>query len=177
MTESAHWSTSDYLRIVTAHYDPESGSVAVAFGDGDNAVVATTRLVQRGPRELDWRRLTVEDSSYLHIPALPDANRDAADIPSFDIRALSDAEFAAHLDYAAREAARRVGERVRVLREARGLSVEDAATRTGITEHTLAHIERGQQRDVDFPTLERILTAMGYSLKDILPEQTAALVK
>jgi len=177
MTESARWSTSDYLRIVTAHYDPESGSIDVAFGDGDNAVVAAKRLVQRGPQELDWQHLTIEDSSYLHIPALPNANRDAADIPSFDIRALSDAEFAAHLDHAAREAARRVGERVRVLREARGLSVEDVATRSGVTERILTRLERGQQRDADFPTLERILTAMGYSLKDILPEQTAALVK
>ncbi len=177
MTEATRWSTSDYLQIVTANYDPESGSVAVVFGDGDNAVVATTRLAPRGPRELDWRCLTVEDSSYLHIPALPDANRDAADIPSFDIRALSDAEFAAHLDYAAREAARRVGERVRMLREARGLSVEDVAIRSGVTESLLTRIERGQQRDVDFPTLEPILAAMGYSLKDILPEQTAALVK
>lgn len=177
MTKSTRWFTSDYLRVVDARYNPLSHAIDVTFGNGDHASVAVAQVVQRKPLELDWPHLTVEDSSYLHIPATLNASRDAADIPAFDIRALSDSEFAAHLDHAARDATRRVGERVRVLREARGLSVADVATRSGVTERILTRLERGQQRDADFPTLERILTAMGYSLKDILPEQTAALVK
>ncbi len=97
MTESARWFTSEYSRIVTAHYNPEAKTLSVAFGDGDYASVAITQLVHHRPLELDWQHMTVEDHFYLRIPALPHATRNAADIPGFDVRALSDAEFAAHL--------------------------------------------------------------------------------
>jgi len=113
---------------------------------------------------------------YLHIPALPGAGRDAADIPAFDIRAVSDAEFAAHLQQSATASARRVGERIRTLRESRGLSVEETATRAGVVEHVLRRIEQGKH-GVDVSMTEKILTAIGYALEDILPEEQAALVQ
>src|SRR5436309_15165340 len=91
------WDDEAYLRLVSAEYNPRTKDIAVSFGNGDALTIAVTRLVRRDPFVLDWARLTIEESSYLHIPPLPEAHREAADIPAFDMRALTDAEFASHL--------------------------------------------------------------------------------
>src|SRR5579875_1359613 len=176
MTKTAHWLTDDYLRIVSAHYDADDQKIIVTFGDGDTASITITQLAQHEPLGLDWEHMTVEDNFYIHIPALANADRGAADIPGFDVRALSDMEFAAHLVRSAQESARRIGERVRTLREAHGLSVGKVAAQARIEPQTLTQIESGQH-DINFATLEKIAAAMGCTLKDVLPQQQAAIAE
>jgi DNA-binding XRE family transcriptional regulator len=166
------WDESAYLRLGRVEYDPRQKEIRVSFSDGDTATIPVTRLVRRDPFALDWSRLVVEEDGYIHVPARPGAGREDADIPAFDMRVLTDAEFAAHLARKAEEAARRVGERLRALRKARGLTAKEVAARAGLAQQTISRIELGQH-DVVFSTLEKILAAMGYTLEDILPDEPA----
>lgn len=174
VAETERWFTNDYLRIVSVHYDPHSTRLTFEFGDGDHAVVQPSQLVRRDPDALDWEHMTVEDHSFLHVPTLPKAKREAADIPGFDVRAITDAAFAAHLARSAGASARRVGERVRALRTSRGLTAKEVASRAGIAPLTMTRLEHGQH-DVSFTLLQKVLAAMGYSLEDIRPEAPSGI--
>jgi DNA-binding XRE family transcriptional regulator len=83
------------------------------------------------------------------------------------IRALTDRDYAAHLAAAAQEQARLVGLRIKALREQRGLTSKELASRAGISPQSLSRIENGHH-DVVYTTLQRILAAMGASLKDLV---------
>lgn len=89
------------------------------------------------------------------------------EIPWSSLRALTDREYSAHLVTAAEEQARQVGRRIRELRESRNLSGKELAERAGIAPQSLSRIEHGHH-DVVFTTLQRILAAMGASLKDLV---------
>lgn len=162
------WDTGAYISLAAVEYNPHTKEIAVRFSDGDTAALPVKSLVYNRPFELDWPHLTIEESGFIHVPPLPDAQRDAATIPAFDMRILTDAEFATHLARKAEESARRIGERLRRLRKERGLTAKEVATRAGIAQQTITRIELGQH-DVVFTTLEKILAAMGYTLHDVLP--------
>ncbi len=166
MNQGERWFTDTYLKITSARYDPLERHVVVSFGDGDVIGVDTKRLVYNDPLALDWAALMVEGNFYLHIPALPQATRGSADIASSDIRAVTDEAYATHLARSAEESARRIGERVRALRKARGLTVKEVAERAGIAQLTITRIEKGYA-DVGFTALQKVLASMGYGLRDV----------
>jgi transcriptional regulator with XRE-family HTH domain len=56
-----------------------------------------------------------------------------------------------------------IGEKIRWLRKARGLTLEEFAARLGMTQPHLSLIENGK-RGVSIPTLRRILNALGTNL-------------
>jgi len=85
---------------------------------------------------------------------------------------LTDGEYAAYLAAAADEQARQVGLRIRALRTSRGLSSKELAERAGIAPQSLSRIEHGRH-DVVLTTLQRILAAMGYALKDLVADSSA----
>jgi transcriptional regulator with XRE-family HTH domain len=73
---------------------------------------------------------------------------------------------------------RRLGERIRRLREAKGLSQEAFAERCDLHRTYVGAIERGE-RNFAIDNLETIAAALGLSLSDLLdfsvtPEATAA---
>lgn len=49
----------------------------------------------------------------------------------------------------------------------------DVAERVGMAQQNVSRIEQGRHA-VSFPTLEKILAAMGYTLRDLLPIEDAA---
>jgi len=51
--------------------------------------------------------------------------------------------------------------RVRELRAARGMSQQKLADLAGLSRGTIADLERGESRGVDFSTLEKLATALG----------------
>jgi DNA-binding Xre family transcriptional regulator len=105
---------------------------------------------------------------HLEIPARPEP----IEVPGFAIRALTDPILAAHLARKAEESARQVGTRLRALRKARGLTTAQVAERVGMAQQNVSRIEQGWHA-VSFPTLEKILAAMGYPPEDILPAEPA----
>lgn len=160
MTESEPWYSSDYLRIAGASL--HAGTLVVRFADGTSASlpVACIRPDMTGAR---WEQMMVTDQE-ITVPTAAGI----IEIPWSTIRLLSDPAYSAHLARKAEEQARRIGARLRDLRESRQLSGKELAERAGITPQSLSRIEHGQH-DVVFRTLQRLLTAMGYSVRDLAP--------
>jgi len=61
-----------------------------------------------------------------------------------------------------------LGERVRMLRIAAGLTQCELANRTGSTQPAVAHLEAGR-RTPTLPTLEKLARALGHDLVVVLP--------
>jgi transcriptional regulator with XRE-family HTH domain len=68
----------------------------------------------------------------------------------------------------ANDKAKRLLARVRELREALGLSQESFAERAGLKYKHYQSIEAGRKRDIRFSTLEKLATACGLELSELL---------
>ena len=86
----------------------------------------------------DWSRVQASP----HHLVVPAATGEVG-IPWDSIRRLTDAEFEAHWQELAAAVARRVGNRMRELRERRGLSPADLAARAGVAVSTVTDVEAG----------------------------------
>lgn len=51
--------------------------------------------------------------------------------------------------------------RLRELREAKGWSQSELATRTGVSHSTIHRLETGKHKGIDFATLEKLADALG----------------
>ncbi|GEM_PF-969408 len=155
----ARWQAADYARIesVTEH----DGIVSVCFRDGDCVSLPGARLLPPGAPASDWRALhwTTYDFS------VPTAHGTIT-VPWDAVRVLTDPAFSRHMAEEAAGQARRVGSRLRALRHQRGLTAKALAARAGISPVSLSRIETGRH-DVVLSTLERLLAAMGCSLRDL----------
>ena len=127
-----YWDENAYTRIVAATYDQERDLVTVSFADGDTVAVAAWRLFRSTNKEPDWERLRVVDNYHINVPVKPgtgDLGSGETDVPGFTIRSMTDPIFAADLARHAAESARSGGERLRELRERRGLTRGELAAR------------------------------------------------
>ncbi|MGN6396883.1 MAG: helix-turn-helix domain-containing protein [Mucilaginibacter sp.] len=66
------------------------------------------------------------------------------------------------------------GDKIRLIREMRGLSQENVATMLGIAQNTYSRIETNQTR-LDAQTLEKLAGVFGVSPMDILSTQPAII--
>lgn len=82
------------------------------------------------------------------------------------IRAITDPAFAREIRERDAEEAKRVGRRLRSLRERRGLSQKDVAKSLGMKAPQLAKIESGEQ-DLRLSTLRSVLRILGATFNDI----------
>ena len=155
------WNKTEYRRIVAAEL--KAGELIVRFADGTWASVNTQRLAPTYRSDLDWQRLTFTPYEIV-VPA----GGESVEIPWSTVRVLTDAEYSAHVAEMANEEAKKVGQRIRELREARSLTSKELAERAGITPQSLSRIEHGHH-DVVFTTLQRLLAAMGCSVRDLAP--------
>ena len=134
----------------------------VRFKDGSAVAVAAAPLLPAEARDVHWGALSFTPFEI----TVPTATGDV-EIPWSTIRALTDKDYSAHLAAAADEQASKVGQRLRELRERRNLTSQAVAERADITPQSLSRIEHGHH-SVVFPTLQRILAAMGCSLNDLV---------
>lgn len=154
------WDELAYQRMTSATY--ANGGITVCFEDGQCVSIEAQRLLPACAHEADWT--TLEHGEYEIRVQTADGT---CEIPWDTIRVLTDKGFSAHRAAAAAEEARLVGRRIRELREHRHLSSKELAERAGITAQSLSRIELGRH-DVVLTTLERILAAMGWSLRDLV---------
>jgi transcriptional regulator with XRE-family HTH domain len=68
-----------------------------------------------------------------------------------------------------------IGERIRALRTARGLSQEEVARRTGIGLKSYGDLERGRTRDPHYSTLRGVARALDVGVEDLLEEPAVPL--
>lgn len=163
------WQEREYVRMTDVAF--EGGQLHVTFADGDTVSVDPARLAPRAAESIDW------GAALINGPEIqaPTAGRMFA-ISWLDVRALTDEAFAAYLAQVADEEARQVGRKLRHLRESRGLTSAALAARAQITPQSLSRIELGRH-DVVYSTLQRLLAAMNYTLRDLneAPAETIAV--
>jgi len=156
------WDTVGYQTITAARY--EAGRLVVTFGDGAQVVFAPESLREPRLHAADWSALLV-DPLEIQVPTAGGP----IEISWLAIRLSTDAEFRAHWDDVAARENRKVGARVRQLREGRNLSQADLAARSGLKLSDLQSVEEGTVT-AGLRTLERVLRPMGYSLDHLMTE-------
>jgi DNA-binding XRE family transcriptional regulator len=160
MTE--RWEVPGYAQIVRADARPD-GRLTVLFSDGSSVETDGKRLLPPEAKEPRWDAIKVDEyGDFIFVPTAGDA----IDIPADRIRVLSDPAFAEHRAALAQAEAKRIGQRLRVLREQRGLTAREVARRAHVSPISMSRIELGHH-DVVLTTLAQILAAMGCSFDDL----------
>ena len=162
MSAATKWDAREYQRIVSA--SRRGDELVVQFEDGSWVNVDAQRVLPPDARAPQWDAMTFNPYEIV-IPTLGGE----FEVPWSTIRVLTDREYGAYLADAADEEARQIGLRIKELRNNRNLSSKELAERAGITPQSLSRIEHGRH-DVVFTTLQRLLAAMGYGLKDLSAE-------
>jgi DNA-binding Xre family transcriptional regulator len=162
--DMARWDTNHYQRIAEA--EPLPSHLRVVFEDGTAVEVKYAAVLPEAATRPEWTQVRVSPFEVT-VPTL----EGEVEIPWSTVRILTDPEYSAHLAEAAQEEARAVGQRIRCLRKARGLTGKELASRAGITPQSLSRIENGHH-DVVYTTLCRILAAMNCSLSDLVDDRT-----
>ena len=160
------WDNREYQTIESVDFD---GRLRVVFADGDEAVLEVDGLLARAPEKIDWSGARANGQEIV----VPSADG-PFEVSWLTLRSHSDPRFAEFLVEEADADARRIGRRLRTLRERRGMSAKEVAEAAGITPMSMSRIGLGRH-DVVFRTLRRILAAMGYSLRDLAEVEEPAL--
>lgn len=153
------WGKAEYQRISKASF--RNGELLVRFEDGTKIAVKANSLLPPGTRKVVWDDLEVNP---YEITVNADGER--MEIPWSTLRSITDSAYSSHLASMAEERSQLVGLRLRELRESRGLTAKDVSERAGLSAQSLSRIETAKH-DVVFTTLQKILAAMGCSLKDL----------
>jgi transcriptional regulator with XRE-family HTH domain len=152
----APWEQQGYADVVAARRADEH--LEVSFADG--AVVS----LKPGPLGLTWEfEARPAEGGAAVLITTPDGERE---LDWTVVRAAADPEFARELRERDAEEARRVGRRLRALRENRGISQKDAAAKAEMSSPQLAKLERGET-DMRISTLRGVLRALNASFADI----------
>ena len=153
----APWHTRDYPRIVSAAH--RSGVLTVDFADGATARVPVEQILTHRSTVPDWDHLTYNTYEIV----VPTATENL-EIPWDVIRSLTDPAFEQHLADKTAASAKRIGLRIRELRQGLRLTEEELAERAGVSPGRLSRIEAGTD-GISLPTLERIVAAMGHDMR------------
>jgi transcriptional regulator with XRE-family HTH domain len=154
-----HWETREYRQIENAMV--RNDALLVQFRDGAMVEINTNRLLPHDVPNGEWSDLQVGSNA---ICARVGGKQ--VEVPWNLIRLLTDSEYSSYEAGRAETQAKTVGMRIRALREGKALSSKELAQRAGISAQSLSRIENGKH-DVVFTTLQRILAAMGCTLRDL----------
>jgi transcriptional regulator with XRE-family HTH domain len=156
MKAEKHWEEKGYGEIVAV--EPGEKTVAVHFANGDRVKVARAAL----GIDVDTELVLEEESGGL----IARGARGEREIDWMVIRRSDDPEFAEVIRERDAEESRRIGTRLRVVRENTGLSQKAAAEMIGMAAPQLAKIERGTT-DMRISTVRSLLRALGVSFAEI----------
>ena len=151
------WDAAGYGDVVAA--DAVGPNLRVRFANGDAVEIPLVRL---GLADATDVRADPEDSTKVAAVL----GREPVDIDWMQVRAASDPAFAKELRRRDSDEARRVGRRLKALREDRRLRQDVVAEQVGMTPPQLSKIERGQS-DLRISTVRALLRVMNASFADI----------
>src|SRR6266851_9991781 len=172
--------TRTAMRFASARYVEHQEMLDVMFENGDRFLVAAESVLpgsSRGPSRrpgsriasrialrpsVDWTGLRISGSSdVIEVPSMDTV----IEIPWDRIRSVADPDFRAHLADHAVARARRIGSRIRALRQEAGFTRAALADKVGVTQEIIAKLEVGKVEPwVDL--LEQIAIALGRRLQD-----------
>ena len=156
--QTSPWAEPGYSDI--ASVEEIGDEIEVAFLNGDVVRLSLRQFGIRGAFEA----VLAEGASGLAITVTgTDAERT---VTWSQLRAAADPDFAQEMRRQDAEESRRIGRRLRALREDRGLSQKDLAALVGMSGPQLSKIEKGTS-DLRFSTVQTLLRAMGATLNDI----------
>lgn len=169
-------SLKDSLARFVENLDPEA-VIDVRFAESDRAV--WIEFADGLRRTLPWAALALDDVKPLLRPEtirvgehpetleVLDARGGVFQIDSAAIRALLDTALRRN-QYAASEAtAMSLGETLRARRESQGMTQDDLARRSGLTQEMISNLERGKHQP-RFDTLEKYASGLGMTVTSLL---------
>lgn len=156
----APWEMWGYSDIADARIS--DGVLQVVFANGDEVAVPLMRL---GIDDATDAYLA-EDNATEVVIVRPTVE---GDLDWMQIRAATDPEFAKELRRRDAEESRRLGRRLKALREDRGLRQSDIADMVGMTAPQLSKIEMGET-DMRISTVRSLLRAMDADFGDVAGE-------
>jgi transcriptional regulator with XRE-family HTH domain/Zn-dependent peptidase ImmA (M78 family) len=155
---TAPWSEEGYADIVAA---ARFGSdFEVEFANGDVVLLAASRFGVTGDFEVES---DAEDGLSVRVVR---RSGPPVMLTWTQIRSAADPAFALELRRRETEEARRIGLRLRALREDKHLNQRDVANLVGMSAPQLSKIESGSL-DLRVSTVQSLLRAMGASISDI----------
>lgn len=163
------WHNSSYRTIKEVKLLRDK--IDVCFEDGDNIIIDQVSLEPIQFSMIEWENFSFNDYEIV-VPAKPTSFI----VPWDKLRVLSDIEFAKHLAKESEKQSRLIGNKIKRLRDRKGIKGNELAERSGLTVQTISRIEKGHN-DVNFATLRKILASMGYSLKDLANEEAELELK
>lgn len=137
---------------------PREGRIDVVFANGDVVQIDPAALGVTGEFTVD-----VADGGAAVLVRTPAGERE---IDWMVVRSAADPAFAQELRERDAEEARRIGRRLRALRENRGMSQKAVANVVRMSAPQLAKLEQGET-DMRISTLRSLLRALGASFADI----------
>lgn len=156
---SASWETAGYSEIASAVID-EKGQLRVTFENGDT-VAMPAALLSNDP--FDGVRVSPDDPLEVELLSGDDV---AQRISWAQIRTATDAAFAQHMRDLDAEESRRLGRRLKALREDRGMKQTDLAGTLNMSSPQLSKIEAGSH-DMRVSTVRALLRALNATFADI----------
>lgn len=162
------WERREYARIVSVRF--HAPRLLVLFADGTEVSVEPERFDNPTIRSQapDWSRAWAGG----HEVVVPAASGEVG-IPWDTIRALTDAEFAAHWADLAGGVVREIGIRLRGFRNERGLGIPELARAAGVPVATVTRVEAGEH-PIDLGLLDRLLAPLGRTSADLSDEPVAS---
>src|SRR5947208_6684715 len=137
------------MQFSACRYLVQQGVLDVSFRNGDRFQVPVEMLVQPPLPASSWERLRIgETQDVLELPG----KDSITEIPWDRVRCVADPEFRSHLADQAAQSARRIGRRLRELRQESGLTQEAIARAAGVSRVTISRLEKGHLQ----PTYETL---------------------
>jgi DNA-binding Xre family transcriptional regulator len=158
------WDRIEYGNVVSTRFG--DGILEVAFEDGAKISIPVEELQDERLSFPNWSAVS-PGPFWITVPT----ETGSTEISWVTLRLLTDPEFEAFWTREAEERARRIGDRIRAMRQSQHWSLNDLALQTGLSMHAIEKIETGQEH-VGLHLLERICIALGRTLADLseLPE-------
>ena len=139
--------------------------IELSFADGLKGLIPYAEVPEVNSRE----RVTGLELPNPYEMVLQSAGGESVEIPWDFARHYCDASYRPMVEAVAALGRRRVGERVRKLRESAGLTQEALARAAHIGRVTLVRLENGEQSP-RFKTLKAVSAALGMDAPDLLIE-------
>jgi len=179
-----HFEIGDLMSFIKTQSDPELGKIIAEVNYFENIKSFFIRMENGKMYNLRLSDLPEGDSSgvikwsigeeHKYIQVIQQSGN-RFEIPWDDILYHCEPEYEYYrgkLDQNADKSLKLIGERVRELREAKGLSISDLAIKAGMKRPNLSRLEHGRHQP-SLETLERIAESLGISVAQLITKRFA----
>ena len=159
MTErTARWEQPGYSDITRAR--GTTGELEVVFANGDRVLIPFSAVDVHVSGDVSLE--IIDDGLAIRI-----GEGDATtEVSWVRLRSVTDPRYAQYLGELDAQESRRLGQRLKALREDRGLKLEELAHDVGMSASQLSKIEKGDFR-IEYATVRMLLHRLGATLADI----------